>query len=153
MIATNAAGFLFGAALLVVVRLVPQLLSPLAFWLLLAGLAAAFGADLLAWFLRGIRLIELDGGTLTLHRGRQRSSQRIERTSISRARVRRRWGGQAIEIRLRQPALRSSAGGVRSAATALLGRMLRRNRVLIRDDAFDRSAFAALADRLASEEG
>lgn len=153
MIATNAAGFLFGTALLVVARLVPQLVSPLAFWLLFAALAAAFGVDLLAWFLRGIRAIELDGGALTLYRGRQRSPQRIERTSVSRVRVRRRWGGRAIEIMLRQASPRISAGGVRSAAAALLERLLRRDRVLLRDDAFDRAAFADLAVRLSTWEG
>jgi predicted membrane metal-binding protein len=153
VIATNAAGFLFGAILLVAARFVPQLVSALAFWLLLSALAAAFGADLIAWFLRGIRAVELDGEALTLLRGRQRSPRRIERTSVYRVRSRRRWGGRAIELRLRQRAFRSPLRGVRSAMTELLTRLLRRDRVLIRDDAFDRSAFAALAERLAAWEG
>jgi hypothetical protein len=135
MPAIGAAGFALGAVLLVAARLVPQLVSPLAFWLLAAALAAGFGVDLLAWYFRGIRAIELDGDTLVLRRGRGRSVRRIPRASVRVVRSRRTWGGRTIELRLRGA-----------------GRLPRRGRTVLRDDAFDREAFADLADRLESWE-
>ena len=90
MPAIGAAGFLLGVALLVAARFVPQLISPLAFWLLVAALVAGFGVDLFLWFSRGVRAIELDGDTLIIHRGRRRFvRQRIERTSVRSVRLRR----------------------------------------------------------------
>lgn len=133
ILAIDAAGFLLGAAVLVAARFVPQLVSPLAFWLLLGALAAGFGADLLRWQKRGIRAIELDGETLVLSRGRARSVQRIERAIVLSVATHRRWGGRSIEIHCRGP-----------------GRCAR---TLLRDDAFDRAAFAELARRLAAWEG
>jgi hypothetical protein len=127
MPAIDAAGFALGAVLLVAARFIPQLVSPLAFWLLAAALAAGFGVDLLAWFFRGIRAIELDGDTLVLRRGRGRSVQRIPRASVRGVRARRSWRGQTIELKRRGLSC-----------------------VVLRDDAFDREAFAGLADRLAS---
>jgi hypothetical protein len=157
MIAIDASGFLLGALLLVAVRFVPQLVSPLAFWLLLSTLAAAFGADLLGWFLQGVRAIELDGNTLILRRGRRRSLQRIERASVRRVVSRRRWGGQTLEIRLRQLTARSGTRTVKGVLASLRERLMwrftRRDRVLLRDDAFDRRGFADLAGRLAAWEG
>ena len=140
----DAAGFALGAVLLVAARLVPQLISPLAFWLLAAVLAAGFGVDLLAWILRGIRAIELDGDTLVLRRGRGRREQRIALASVREVRSRRSWGGRAIEL------IRRGTGG--PPVARLARHLLRRDRVVLRDDAFDREAFAGLADRLASRE-
>jgi hypothetical protein len=132
MPAIDAAGFAVGAILLVAARLVPQLISPLAFWLLIAALAAGFGIDLLHWLARGVHAIILDGDLLILRRGRHSAIQRIDRASVETVTSRRGWGGQAIEVRLRGP------GG--------------RGRVLLRDDAFDRAEFALLAERLTAWE-
>jgi len=145
MTAIDAAGFLAGAILLAALRLVPQLVSPLAFWLLLAALAAAFGVDLFLWFSRGIHAIELDGNTLTLHRGRRRRvRQLIERPSVRGVRARRSWGGQAVEISLR----RDGDRGIAHLASRLFSRLAGHGRVLLREDAFDQKAFAELARQL-----
>jgi hypothetical protein len=146
MTAIDAAGFLAGAILLAALRFVPQLLSPLAFWLLLAALAAAFGADLFLWQSRGIRAIELDGEALSLHRGRRRPvRQIIERSSVRGVRARRRWGSRVVEIRLRRPDER----GIARLASRAFSRLTGQDRVLLREDAFDREAFAELARLLA----
>ena len=150
MPAIDAAGFLIGAILLVAVRFVPQLISPLAFWLLLSALAAGFGVDLILWFSRGIHAIGLEGDTLTLHRGRRRSvRQLVERASVRSVGARRSWGGQVLEIRLR----RYGDRGIARLLSRLASRLLGQDRVLLRDDAFDREAFAVLAERLAVWKG
>lgn len=145
----DAAGFLLGVALLVAARFVPQLVSPLAFWLLVAALATGFGVDLLLWYSRGVHAIELDGDTLILHRGRRRFvRQRIERASVRGVRLRRKWGGQVIDIRLLRPAHRGAARRPGRAMAWLRERLPGRDRVLLRDDAFDREEFARLAGLL-----
>ena len=147
MTAIDVAGFLAGAVLLAALRFVPQLVSPLAFWLLLAALAAAFGVDQFLWFSRGIHAIELDGDTLTLHRGRRPSVRHlIERPSVRGVRARRSWGGQAVEIRLR----RDENRGIAHLASRLFSRLAGQDRVMLREDAFDREAFAELARLLAA---
>jgi predicted membrane metal-binding protein len=146
--AIDAGGFLLGVVLLVAARLVPQLISPLAFWLLFAALVCAFGVDFLFWLMRGVRAIELNGDVLTLRRGRSRTVQRIERASVRSARSRRSWGGRVIQIRLQQPGGRGAGLPVGYPFQRLRARLLRRDRVLLRDDAFDREAFASLAELL-----
>ena len=149
MPAIGAAGFLLGVALLVAARFVPQLISPLAFWLLVAALVAGFGVDLFLWFSRGVHAIELDGDTLIIHRGRRRFvRQRIERASVRSVRLRRNWGGQVIEIRLRRQSRRGAARRPGRAIARLTLPLLERDRVLLRDDAFDREAFTRLAGLL-----
>jgi hypothetical protein len=125
LVAIDGAGFALGAALLAGLRLIPQLLSPLAFWLLLAALAAAFAGDFLYWHLRGVRSVELDGDVLTLQSGRLPAVRRIERAAVREVRSRRRWGGLALTIMPRTG-----------------------NRIRLRDDAFDPAEFASLAGRL-----
>ncbi len=129
LVALDVTGFVLGAALLVAIRLIPQLISPLAFWLLLAALAAAFALDVLRWLLRGVRSVELAGDTLTLRSGRLPAVRRIERAAVREARSRRRWGGRTLAITLR-------TGG----------------RLRLGDDAFDPAAFALLAERLSAWE-
>jgi hypothetical protein len=126
-VAVDGAGFVLGAVLLVAIRLIPQLLSPLAFWLLLAALAAAFAVDVFTWHLRGVRSVELDGDLLTLRSGSLPVVRRIERATVREVRSRRRWGGGVLTIRLRT--------GVR---------------LRLRDDAFDPAEFASLTRRLSS---
>jgi hypothetical protein len=125
LVAVDGAGFVLGAALLAALRLVPQLLSPLAFWLLLVALATAFAVDFLRWHLRGVRSVNLEGDLLTLQSGRLPAVRRIERTAVREVRSRRRWGGHALTIMLRTG-----------------------KRLLLRDDAFDPAGFLALTDRL-----
>lgn len=119
-----------GAAALGIARLIPRLLSPLAFWLLLAALVAALGTGQLAWHLCGVRAAELDGDALTLRRGR--GALRIDRGAV--LGVRKRRGGRLLVV---------SARGVRG----------RRFRVPLSDEAFDPAEFAALAGRLCSWTG
>ncbi len=149
----DAAGFLLGVVFLVAARLVPQLISPLAFWLLLAALACVFGVDLLLWFARGVHAIELDGDTLTLRRGWSRTVQRIERASVRSVRSRRNWGGQMIEIRLQQQEGRGAGRRYTNVRARLFSQLFRRDRVLLRDDVFDREAFADLVGRLVGWKG
>ena len=134
--------------LLVAARLVPQLISPLAFWLLFAALVCASGVDFLLWFTRGVRAIELNGDVLTLRRGRTRTVQRIERASVRSMRSGRSWGGRVIQIRIRQAGSPGAGRPVGYLIPRLLSRLLGRDRVLLRDDAFDREAFASLATLL-----
>ncbi len=129
--AVDGAGLVFGAVLLVGLRLIPQLLSPLAFWLLLAALAAGFAGDFLLWHFRGARTVEIDGDTLALRSGRLSALRRIERASVRAVKSRRRWGGMSIAISLRTGASRGT-------------------RVRLRDDAFDPGEFATLAERLSA---
>lgn len=126
----------------------PQLISPLAFWLLLAVLAAAFGTDLIVWLRRGVHAIDLDGDTLLLRRGHQRTVQRIELASVRSVRSRRSWGGQAVEIVLHGQGAQAPAGTIARLSARVLSRLARSDRVVLRDDAFDRDAFRTLADRL-----
>lgn len=149
LIALDAAGLLLGAAVLVAARLVPQLVSPLAFWLLIAALVSAFAVDFLVWFVHGVRAIELDGDALVVRRGRERSPERIERASVSRVRTRRSWGGRVIELRLRRLPRSRAACRTGKELAALVARLLRRDRVQLREDAFDRSRFSDLAGLLA----
>jgi predicted membrane metal-binding protein len=148
----DAAGFLLGAVLLVAARLVPQLISPLAFWLLLAALACVFGVDLLLWFARGVHAIELDGDTLILRTGRSRAVRCIERASVRSVRSRRTWGGQMIEIRLQQQEGRGAGRSFKNVRARSISRLFRRDRVLLREDAFDRAEFAFLVQRLTAWE-
>ncbi len=130
--AVDAGAAALGTALLVALRLIPQLLSPLAFGLLLACLLAGFGVDFLAWWLRGIRAVGLEADGLLLVRGARRASQRIDRTEISAVRVRRRWAVRRIEI-----TLSAKAPG-------------RRRRVVLTDDVFSGPDFERLASQLAA---
>jgi hypothetical protein len=131
-VAVDGAGFVLGAALLVAIRLIPQLISPLAFWLLLAALAAAFAVDFLWWHLRGVRTVELDGDVLTLRSGRLPALRRIERAMVRGVLSRRRWGGHVLTIVLRNVCRRGARG----------------SRVRFRDDAFDTAEFLVLTERL-----
>ena len=54
-------------------------LSPLAVVILIFCLAIGFGFDILIWFLKGIRSIELDDESLTVYRGPSLEMQRIKR--------------------------------------------------------------------------
>jgi hypothetical protein len=137
----DAGGFLLGVVLLVAARLVPQLISPLAFWMLFAALACAFGVDFLLWLTRGVHGIELNGDVLTLRCGRSRAVRRLERASVRSVRLHRGWGGRMIELKVSEHG-RPAAHWVR--------RLLNRSRVVLRDDAFDRGTFGDIAQRLAA---
>jgi hypothetical protein len=126
--AVDAGAALAGAAVLVALRLVPQLLSPLAFWLLLGVVWAGFAADFLVRWLRGVRALCVEGETLLLLAGARRTMRRIPRQQVSRVRVRRRWGGKRLEVHLHG----------------------RRRPLAISDDAFVRSDFDRLTTLLAA---
>jgi hypothetical protein len=124
--AIDAVAAALAAAALVLLRLVPQVLSPLAFGLLLALSVAGFGADFARWLIRGVRAVGIDGDALVLLEGRRR--RRIGREEVSEVTVLRRWGGRRIELAL--------AGG--------------RRRVVISDDGYSRADFERLSSLLAA---
>jgi hypothetical protein len=80
-----------------------------------------------------------------VRRGRRRTVQRIDRASVFSVRSRRSWGSQAIQLFIRGPSVPLAARFVRG--------LMRRDRVVLRDDVFDREAFADLARRLATWKG
>jgi hypothetical protein len=83
LIFTDAASFAIGAILLLLVSRIRPLLSPLAVVILIACLAGGFAFDVLIWYMKGIRSIELDDESLALYRGPSREAQRILRGQIS----------------------------------------------------------------------
>jgi hypothetical protein len=126
LIATDAASFAIGAVLLLLVSRIRSFLSPLAAAILIVCLAIGFGLDILVWFLRGIRSIELDDESLTLYRGPSLEKQRIDRSMISAVSIRSRLG--------------------RRGAVLLFGP---RRRLRIAEDAFPNEAFARFLSALA----
>ena len=100
LIATDAAALAIGAVLLLLVSRIQSLLSPLAAAILILCLAIGFGFDVLAWFLRGIRSIELDDESLTVYRGPSLEMQRINREMVTAVRVRSRLGRRAAVVLL-----------------------------------------------------
>ena len=127
LIATNAASFAIAAVLILLLSRIRSVLSPLAVVILITCLAIGFGFDVLTWFLKGIRSIELDDESLTLYRGPSLEMQRINRGTVTAVSLRRRlW---------------------RRGAVVLFGE---RRRLRISEDAFPKEPFerflTALAD-------
>jgi len=83
LIATDGASFAIAAVLVLLVSLIRSFLSPLAVFILIAGLAIGFGFDILTWFLKGIRSIELDDQSLTVYRGPSLEMQCINRGMVT----------------------------------------------------------------------
>jgi hypothetical protein len=125
IIATDAAAFLMGVLLLSALFLVPGMISALALWLLVAGLAVGLALHVLLWFFRGIRFLELFDETLTVYRGRNLKSRCVPRLTVSQVTVTRLLG--------------------RRTAVLLL---ISRKKVRIPEDAFPREAFARFLDAL-----
>jgi hypothetical protein len=100
----SAGAFVLVAALLLLARLVPTLLSVLAVVLLSAAVAAGLAAELLVWRARGIRSVEIDGDALTLYRGRALAAQIVPRASVIATRAVRRWGARTAVLTLKDPA-------------------------------------------------
>jgi hypothetical protein len=86
--------------------------------LLVAACAALCGIEILVWFRRGIRSVELDDAALTIYRGPSFHPRRLERRAITRVRIPRRPGRRIVILTV-------AAGG----------------RVMIAEDAFPREAF------------
>ena len=127
LIATDAASFAIAAVLILLVSRIRSFLSPLAVVILIACLAIGFGFDILNWFLKGIRSIELDDDSLTVYRGPSLEKQRIDRGSVT-----------AVSL---------SSRFWRRGAVVLLGG---KRRLRIAEDAFPKEPFerflTALAD-------
>ncbi len=127
LIATNAASFAIAAVLILLLSRIRSVLSPLAVVILITCLAIGFGFDVLTWFLKGIRSIELDDESLTLYRGPSLEMQRINRGTVT-----------AVSLRSRL---------WRRGAVVLFGE---RRRLRISEDAFPKEPFerflTALAD-------
>jgi hypothetical protein len=126
LIATDAASFVIGAVLLLLVSRIRSFLSPLAVAVLITCLALGFGFDVLIWFLKGIRSIELDDESLTLYRGPSLEMQRINRGMVMAVSIRSRLG--------------------RRGAVVLLGE---RRRLRIAEDAFPKEPFERFLSTLA----
>jgi hypothetical protein len=99
--ATNGAAFLLIVLLLLAASRIRVLLSPLAVLVLSLFTAALFGAQILVWFRRGIRVVEVDADSLTIYRGSARVAQRLERGAIARIRIVHRLGWHAVVVHLR----------------------------------------------------
>ncbi|MGA2479010.1 MAG: hypothetical protein ABSG63_09720 [Spirochaetia bacterium] len=124
LLATDVAVFAIGSVLLIALRLIQRIFSPLAIALMVAGLGVLLGLDLLRWHLKGIRSLRLESEDLTLYRGPGLAVRRVPRRAITSFRVSHRLGKRTAVLRLAK------------------GR-----RVRIPEDAFPREAFARfLAD-------
>jgi hypothetical protein len=97
----SAGALVLIAALLLLARLVPALVSVLAVVLLSAAVAAGLTAEVLVWQARGIRSVEIDGDTLTVYRGRTLAAQAVARASVTALRAARRWGGRIAVLTLK----------------------------------------------------
>jgi hypothetical protein len=100
IVAADVGAFLLAVLLLALLTLVRSLLSPLAFGVLAAALAAGFGLDLLLWMRRGIRSIEIDPDQLTLYRGPSMVPQRVPRVAVSSSRAVRGLGRRVALLRM-----------------------------------------------------
>jgi hypothetical protein len=99
LIAADGAAFVVGAVLLLLVSRIRSFLSPLALIILIICLAMGFGCDILIWFLRGIRSIELDDESLTLYRGPSLEMQRVNRGMVTGVSLRSRlWRRDAVVL-------------------------------------------------------
>jgi len=102
LIATDAASFAVAAVLILLMSRIRSFLSPLAAAVLIACLAIGFGFDILTWFLRGIRSIELNGESLTVYRGPSLEMQRIDRALVIAVSLRSRLWRRGAVVLLRQ---------------------------------------------------
>ena len=122
---TDAAVFVVGALLIILVSRVRSLVSPLAAWLLMAALVIGFAVEIILWLLVGVRRVELAEDALTLTVGRRRRTHRVQRQDLARIRITRHLGRTALLLKLRTGA-----------------------RLRIPEDAFPRDAFARLLSAL-----
>jgi hypothetical protein len=122
---TDAAVFVAGALLIVLISRVRSLVSPLAAWLLFAALATGFAVEIALWVLLGVRRVELEGDTLFITAGRRRLTHRVERQDLARIRITRHLARSTLLLKLRTGA-----------------------RLRIPEDAFPREAFARLLSAL-----
>lgn len=127
LIATDAITFVLAAAFVLLLGWIPMLVSGLAQGLLIAFLAVVFGVDILHWWRRGIRTVELDDSSLTVFRGRDLAPRRVERGQVRSVRIPPRPG--------RRVAILTVTGG---------------RRLVISEDAFPREAFARFLSALRS---
>ena len=100
LITTDAASFAAAAAILLAVSRIRSLLSPLAVIILISCLALGFGLDVLIWYARGVRSIELDEESLTVYRGPRLEMQRFTREMVTAVSLRRRLWRQGAVILL-----------------------------------------------------
>ncbi len=125
VLVTDAAVFVVGVLLIVLVSRIRSLVSPLAAWLLLGALVVGFALEITLWILRGVRRVELEEDALILTVGSDRRTRRVQRRDIVRIRITSRLGRTALHLRL--------ANGAR---------------LRIPEDAFPREAFARLVSAL-----
>ncbi|HVO38276.1 MAG TPA: hypothetical protein VMV03_04530 [Spirochaetia bacterium] len=100
LLATDVAGFLIGALILILVSRIRSIVSPLALVLIIIALGLAFGLDVALWLRRGIRSVELDDETLVLYRGTAMTPQPIRKDSVQRIRVVNRLGRRTAVLHL-----------------------------------------------------
>ena len=127
--ATDIAVFVIGSAVLMALRLIPRIFSPLVLLLMIAGLGIGLGVDMLRWHLRGIRSIQLSDEELTLYRGTALAARRMLRREILSVRTVRRLGRRTAVVRLA------------------------RGRVRISEDAFPREEFRRFLNSLSAWAG
>jgi hypothetical protein len=98
LVATDAASFAVAAVLILLVSLIRSFLSPLAVVILIACLGIGFGFDILTWFLKGIRSIELDDESLTLYKGPSLEMLRIDRGMVTAVNLRSRLWRRGVVV-------------------------------------------------------
>jgi hypothetical protein len=103
IIAVDAGAFVLGAALLFLFSRIRLLISLPMTFVLTAALAIVLAADILRWFVRGIRAVQIDDDGFLLERGRLPAVARIRREDIFLIRVRRFLGTKTLVIALRAP--------------------------------------------------
>ena len=99
LIVTDAAALLLAEALLVGIRQVRVLVSPLAFWLLTAALVIGFASDVALWFRRGVRSVSLEDEVLTTYRGPELLPRAIARRDLAWMKVTQFPGAGRVKLR------------------------------------------------------
>ena len=100
LLATDIAAFAVGVVVVIALGFIPRIFSPLALVLMVIGLGALLGLDLLLWHLAGIRSLRLQGEDLTLHKGAGREEVRVQRSAVVSLRVVRRLGKRTAVLRM-----------------------------------------------------
>ncbi len=100
ILATDAAAFLVGALLVLLISRIRALISPLAVTVVIAALALAFAGDIVLWLYRGIRSIELDDQSITLLRGKDLEPQVLARHQVVSVEIGRRFLRRVAILRL-----------------------------------------------------
>jgi hypothetical protein len=133
IIAVNGAALGLAIVILFVLLRLRLVISPLAFWLLLAVCTAITGGEVALWARRGVRAVEAGPTGLTLWRGPRLTEERIPAEAMRGLSVTRRLGRKRMVFRLPPRELTVRRFTVRLP-----------RRLVLAEDAFSGADFAAL---------